>query len=149
MGSLVAGALCSIALTLPTETVPAQVHAGVLVDPSGYMLYTYEQDPPGQSRCSGFCAEEFPPLRAFPEAREACGFTILSRDDGTRQWAYRGRPLYRYRRDRANDLLRDDRGSHWRIVRIAGGARATAWGKPPSPSRSSGSRPPRCWRVRS
>ena len=121
MESLVAGALCSIALALPTETVPAQVRAGVLVDPSGYMLYTYEHDPPGQSRCVGFCSVEFPPLRALPEAREACGFTLLGRDDGTRQWAYRGKALYRYRRDRVGDLLHDDRGSSWHIVRITSG----------------------------
>jgi predicted lipoprotein with Yx(FWY)xxD motif len=40
------------------------------------------------------CLEKFPPFEADADARPTGEFSIVKRPDGTRQWAYRGFPLY-------------------------------------------------------
>lgn len=59
-------------------------------------LYIYTEDEPGLSHCTGLCAMVWPPVTA-PEGVEPSGeFTIIERESGTRQWAYKGMPLYTY-----------------------------------------------------
>jgi len=67
-----------------------------LGDAEGRPLYTNDADPPGRSSCSGDCAKEFPPFAADPHARASGDFTIITRENRARQWAYQGKPLYRY-----------------------------------------------------
>ena len=64
--------------------------------PSGARLYVYEGDEEGQSNCYGGCASAWPPLRVSSEdsAEPVGDWTIVSRDDGIRQWAYQGQPVY-------------------------------------------------------
>ena len=51
---------------------------------------------PGKSTCVAACAREFPPY-LVPNGAIAFGpWSIAKRADGARQWAYQGRPLYRY-----------------------------------------------------
>jgi predicted lipoprotein with Yx(FWY)xxD motif len=68
----------------------------VLVAPDGRTLYTYDKDGTGISNCSGLCAAAWPPLLAPDGARATDGFTLVTRSDGGKQWAYDGRPLYLY-----------------------------------------------------
>ncbi len=43
---------------------------------------------------------------------------LLSRNDGQRQWAYDGNPLYTYAEDSMRgDVKGDDVGSVWHVVR--------------------------------
>ncbi len=66
-------------------------------DADGKPLYTYDQDGTGgKSTCVAACAEEFPPYLVAKEAVAFGPWSIISRVDGSRQWAYQGRPLYRY-----------------------------------------------------
>ena len=52
-----------------------------------------------------------------PDARAEGEFTIVSRDDGTRQWAHKGRPLYRYAADgKAGDVNGDNQGNVWHVI---------------------------------
>lgn len=67
-----------------------------LGDASGNPLYTYDADQPGHSSCTGECAKEFPPLAADAHAQALGDFSIVERDDHVKQWAYQGKPLYRY-----------------------------------------------------
>ena len=71
----------------------------VLADARGMTLYIYDADRPGVSKCYGLCAIAWPPAEAPAEARTSAPFTIISRTDGTKQWAYKGAPLYGYFRD--------------------------------------------------
>lgn len=57
-------------------------------------LYTRDGDPQGQSTCSGGCASAWPPLRAPANATPVGNWTVVDRADGTRQWAFRGKPVY-------------------------------------------------------
>lgn len=67
-----------------------------LGDANGAPLYTYDADQNGRSSCYGDCAKEFPPLVADRHARASGEFSIITRDDHVRQWAYQRKPLYRY-----------------------------------------------------
>ena len=68
----------------------------VFTDADGMTLYTYDPDTPGKSNCSGFCAVFWPPVIAAETTMPTDGFTTITRDNGTRQWAYQGKPLYGY-----------------------------------------------------
>jgi predicted lipoprotein with Yx(FWY)xxD motif len=65
--------------------------------PSGSRLFVFEGDSPGTSRCYQGCASAWPPLYVSSEqAAERVGdWTVIMRDDGRRQWAYKGQPVYR------------------------------------------------------
>src|SRR5579871_4217857 len=67
-----------------------------LGDAHGNALYTYDADARGKSSCYDGCAREFPPFVADGSARGSGDFSIIRRDDHVRQWAYQGKPLYRY-----------------------------------------------------
>jgi predicted lipoprotein with Yx(FWY)xxD motif len=82
-----------------------------LGDANGKPLYTYDSDTkPNESSCDGDCAKEFPPLIADQRAVAFGEWTFVKRDSGkTRQWAYQGRPLYRYSgQDPPGEPLADD-----------------------------------------
>jgi predicted lipoprotein with Yx(FWY)xxD motif len=67
-----------------------------LGDAEGNPLYTSDADPPGKSNCNGECAKEFPPYLTKSGAQASGDWTIIKRGDHTKQWAYQGKPLYRY-----------------------------------------------------
>jgi len=73
----------------------------VFADARGMSLYTYDRDEgtPGQSSCTGPCAIAWPPLPAPVDAAAPDGWSTVKREDGSLQWAYRGKPLYRYAAD--------------------------------------------------
>jgi predicted lipoprotein with Yx(FWY)xxD motif len=85
---------------LKQRSVPAL--GSVLTGPSGMTLYTYVNDvEPGKSACSGTCAEHWPPFRPdanAPVARDP--LSVIIRDDGSKQYAWKGKPLYYWSRDR-------------------------------------------------
>ncbi|OYY74246.1 MAG: hypothetical protein B7Y40_05805 [Gammaproteobacteria bacterium 28-57-27] len=66
-------------------------------------LYVFSKDAPGKSVCnistSSQCANVWPPLFADNSAKEEGDYSIIKRDDGARQWAYRGYPLYFFNGD--------------------------------------------------
>lgn len=72
----------------------------VMTDSAGRTLYTFDKDPRGKSVCNGKCAENWPPLTVSAGVRPVGAFTIVVRDDGTRQWAFDGKPLYGWVKDR-------------------------------------------------
>lgn len=85
--------------------MPAMVKTGdsglgpVLTDTKGMTLYYFDKDVAGKSNCNGKCAENWPPLMAGDGAKGLDEFTVVVRDDGSKQWAHRGLPLYRWVKD--------------------------------------------------
>jgi len=66
----------------------------------GLSLYTYEKDTEkGKSACYDECAKTFPPMLAPKGAKATGDWTIVSRTDGGKQWAFQGKPLYTYVKD--------------------------------------------------
>lgn len=72
----------------------------VLVDAKGMTLYTFDRDTtPGKSACNGPCATNWPPLMAAADSKTMGDWTVIARDDGSKQWAYKGKPLYAWSKD--------------------------------------------------
>ena len=76
------------------------VSDGALVGPSGMTLYTFDKDAAGsgKSACTDGCATNWPPLTATM-APSGDGYSLIQRDDGTQQVAYKGKPLYYWAKD--------------------------------------------------
>jgi len=84
--------------TEPART--AQTAMGpVLADSSSMTLYTFDRDVPGKSNCNGQCAANWPPLRADGTSQPSGNWSVVTRDDGSKQWAYKGKPLYTWVKD--------------------------------------------------
>ena len=78
---------------------PAMVSGDVLTGSNGMTLYTFDKDAGGKSMCNGPCAENWPPLAAADDAKPNADMTIVVRDDGKKMWAYKGKPLYTFKKD--------------------------------------------------
>ena len=108
--------LAAAALSLATgafaQTAPVKTAATdkgqAFVDAKGMTLYTFDKDADGKSACNGGCATNWPPLMAAADAKAANGWTMIKRDDGAMQWAYKGKPLYAFAKDtKAGDATGD------------------------------------------
>jgi predicted lipoprotein with Yx(FWY)xxD motif len=112
-----------VAATLMTTGTYAQstkMQAGKLVDASGMTLYTFDKDVAGsgKSTCNGPCAALWPALMVKADAKPAGDYTIVSRDDGMKQWAYKGKPVYLYSADKkAGDATGDNFKDVWHVVK--------------------------------
>lgn len=99
---------------------PTKVTDGVLTNTAGMTLYTFDKDAAGsgKSECNGPCATNWPPLLAAADAQPSGDYTIITRNDGTRQWAYKGKPLYLWIKDtKPGDRTGDGVNNAWRLVR--------------------------------
>jgi len=98
--------------------VPVKRESGALVDAEGMTLYTFDRDSLGRSECDAQCAVNWPPLLAAAGAKRAGDYTIIVRDDGRRQWAYKGKPLYVSGKDRKpGDQTGEAFDNLWRVAR--------------------------------
>ncbi len=70
-----------------------------LVDAKNMTLYTFDKDMGGKSMCNGPCAANWPALTAASGSAASGDWTTVTRDDGTMQWAYKGKPLYTFAKD--------------------------------------------------
>lgn len=92
-------AACATAMTTPAKTGETAVGT-VLVDGKGMTLYTFDKDTmPGKSVCNGPCAQNWPPLPVAAGAEASGDWSVVARDDGSKQWAYKGKPLYTWVKD--------------------------------------------------
>jgi len=83
----------------PTKTGDS-AKGKVLTNESGMTLYVFDKDSGGKSACNGPCAGNWPPLMATAAAMAMGDYTVVSRDDGSKQWAYKGKPLYTWKNDK-------------------------------------------------
>jgi predicted lipoprotein with Yx(FWY)xxD motif len=89
----------------------------VLVDHNGMTLYSFDKDADGKSACNGDCAKAWPPLMAAEGAAPMGDYTIITRDDGGKQWAYDGKPLYLWVKDtKPGDVTGDKFKDVWHVV---------------------------------
>jgi predicted lipoprotein with Yx(FWY)xxD motif len=89
----------------------------VLADARGMTLYTFDRDSAGTSACTGQCAQNWPPLLAPADAKPMGSWTIITRPDGGKQWAYKGKPLYGWARDgKPGDVTGDGVNNVWRVA---------------------------------
>ena len=118
--SLVALSLAALLAPLAQAEPVAKMANGMLVNASGMTLYTFDNDKAGsgKSACNGPCAGLWPPLMATATDQPAGDFSVVTRDDGARQFAYKGKPLYFYKADqKAGDRTGDNFKDVWHIVK--------------------------------
>ena len=113
LGTLVHSALAGSAMTVATAK------GGVLADSKGMSLYTFDKDMGGKSVCYGPCAVNWPPLMAKDEDEKGpAGFSVITRNDGSYQWAYKGKPLYLWIKDKKpGDMTGDGFKGVWHLAR--------------------------------
>jgi predicted lipoprotein with Yx(FWY)xxD motif len=92
---------------------------GMLTDGKGMTLYTFDKDTQaGKSACSGPCLSAWPALVAPADAKPMGEWTVITRDDGTKQWAYKGKPLYTFVHDtKAGEVTGDGKGNVWHTAK--------------------------------
>ncbi len=121
--SILAAALlagCGSMYKTEAPDTPTVTSDGVLVGPTGKSLYFFNRDAvgSGKSACNGPCATLWPALGVAATARPMGAYTIITRDDGTKQWAYKGAPLYYFSRDmKAGDRTGDNFNGVWKLAR--------------------------------
>lgn len=101
-------------------SAPAQVANGVLTGRNGMTLYTFDKDVAGSGRsvCNGPCATNWPPLMASADAGSSGDYSVITRDDGSRQIAYKGKPLYYWIKDgKPGDRTGDGFNGVWHVAR--------------------------------
>lgn len=91
---------------------------GVLVDANGMTVYTFDKDAAGngKSACHGPCATNWPPVAAGDKVTEP--YSVVTRDDGSKQLAYKGKPLYLFISDKKpGDRTGDNVKDVWHVVK--------------------------------
>jgi predicted lipoprotein with Yx(FWY)xxD motif len=97
---------------------PAKMTDGILTNSAGMTLYTFDKDAGGKSACNGPCTANWPPLTAGADAKAAGDWSIVARDDGAKQWAYKGKPVYLWAKDaKPGDKTGDGFNSVWHVVK--------------------------------
>jgi predicted lipoprotein with Yx(FWY)xxD motif len=122
IAAFAAASVLAVAAGCASMAAPDGVHAsgGKLTDKAGMTLYTFDKDPAGagKSVCNGGCAKNWPPLAASAGERPSGNWTVVVRDDGSRQWAYKGKPLYLWVKDqKPGDATGDGFRGVWHVAR--------------------------------
>jgi predicted lipoprotein with Yx(FWY)xxD motif len=91
---------------------------GILVNSAGMTLYTFDKDAAGKSACNDGCAKVWPPVVAPADAKPMGDMTVITRDDGSKQWAHKGKPVYLYVKDtKPGDKTGDNFKEVWHVIK--------------------------------
>ncbi len=117
--SLTAAVLLGVSLAASAQSMPAMKAAdGTLTNAAGMTLYTFDKDAGDKSACNGPCATNWPPLMATGDGKASGAWTIIVREDGGKQWAYKGKPLYTWSKDaKPGDKTGDGFNSVWHVAK--------------------------------
>lgn len=116
---LVAATLVACAAT-GDQMAPAKMADGMLTGTNGMTLYTFDRDAAGSGKsvCNGPCATNWPPLMAMEGQAASGDYSMITRDDGKKQWALKGKPLYFWAKDaKPGDKTGDGFNGVWHIVK--------------------------------
>ena len=113
---VVFGVVAHAQTSAPTKTADT-TKGKALVDSKGMTLYIFDRDSGGKSMCNGPCATNWPPLTAAANASASGNWSVVTRDDGSKQWAYKGKPVYTWAKDtKAGDVTGDGVNNVWHIA---------------------------------
>lgn len=115
---LLAALFAQPAYSADSSKFPAKKAMGVIVNNAGMTLYTFDKDTAGSGKsvCNDACATNWPPFSA-EGAADAGPFTVITRDNGSKQWAFKGKPLYLFAKDaNPGDMNGDNINNVWHII---------------------------------
>jgi len=111
-------AACTLFAAAAHAQAPVKTQDGLLANPAGMTLYTFDNDSAGKSVCNDGCAKNWPPLAAAADAKPQGDYSVVTRDDGSKQWAYKGKPLYLFVKDaKPGDKQGDNVKNVWHVVK--------------------------------
>jgi predicted lipoprotein with Yx(FWY)xxD motif len=121
MMRIATGVAALLALSTAAIAAPAMeadsAKGKVLVDEKGMTLYIFDKDEPNKTNCYDQCAVNWPPLMAGDGAMAEGDWTIVDRTDGTKMWAYKGKPVYLWIKDtKPGDITGDGVGGVWHLA---------------------------------
>lgn len=99
---------------------PVTVSGDLLAGSNGMTLYTFDRDAAGSGKsvCNAGCAANWPPLLASSSDAASGDYSVIIRDDGSRQWAFKGKPLYYWAKDqKPGDKTGDGINQVWHVAR--------------------------------
>ena len=99
---------------------PVKYSGGVMTNSEGMTLYTFDKDTAGSGKsvCNGPCAKNWPPFTAGADDKAGGDWSIITRDDGSKQWAYGGKPLHLWSKDqKPGDKTGDGFNNAWHVVK--------------------------------
>ena len=117
---LLTGLLLAATCGLAAADASVKPANGVMVAANGMTVYTFDADPAnsGKSVCNGPCAALWPPLTVSAAEQPSGAYSVVVRDDGGRQLAYKGKPLYLYKADqKAGDRTGDNFKNVWHVIK--------------------------------
>jgi predicted lipoprotein with Yx(FWY)xxD motif len=89
--------------------------ADLMTNKDGMTVYTFDKDTAGKSACMDACLAKWPAVA--PGAMKGSVDTI-TRDDGSKQAAVKGKALYLFAGDKkAGDATGDGMGGVWHVVK--------------------------------
>lgn len=112
--------LLTLSAAASAAGAPVKAADGVLVGANGMTLYTFDKDAAGSGKsvCNGPCAANWPPLVAAAGDTASGDYSIITRDDGARQWALKGKPLYFWVKDqKAGDKTGEGFNGVWHAAK--------------------------------
>jgi predicted lipoprotein with Yx(FWY)xxD motif len=110
--------LTALILSSTAQANPTVESSGMLTSKDGKTLYTFTKDAPGKSNCNGGCLGVWPAFTVANPALAGGDFSIVTRDDGAQQWAFKGQPLYFYSGDtKSGDMTGEGKGGVWFVVK--------------------------------
>ena len=117
LAGLLVAATCALAQTAAPAKMADTSKGKALVDAKGMTLYTFDRDAAGKSACNGQCAQNWPPLIADASASASGDWSVVTRDDGAKQWAYKGKPLYTWVKDtKPGEVTGDGVNNVWHVA---------------------------------
>lgn len=97
-----------------TETAGGQI----LTTAAGHTLYTFDKDSNGTSSCDAACLKIWPAYLASAKAKPEIPWSKVKTTDGKDMWAYNGKPVYTYIKDKKpGDTEGDGVGGNWHIIK--------------------------------
>ncbi len=113
---------------LPTPAASAALATLALkgagfINAAGLTVYVFDADlaSPGHSVCNGVCALNWPHVAPPAGKTIVAPFATITRDDGSKQLTYNGRPLYTFIADSSEGQTNgdglDEFGGIWHIAR--------------------------------
>ena len=108
-----------------SDIPPAIRINGIMVDSANQLaLYTYANDTTNHSNCMDACTAKWLPFYAGEHDANRGDFSVFTRQDGRKQWALAGKPLYfrvedaqtGTKTEKADESKADESG--WKVFRI-------------------------------
>lgn len=113
---------CSSLSSVGGMTPNTNIHDGVLTANNNMTLYIFTKDVAGSGKsvCNAMCATNWPPLLVQTPSTVSGVYSVITRDDGKMQLAYRGMPLYFYVKDtKPGEKTGDGRADGaWRVIKM-------------------------------